>query len=67
MERERGVFDKYISRVLGKLSVPKMQNSIKLRLKMKNEEPAKEQKNQPFVQHLQLSKKKEVSIVKGDH
>lgn len=39
MGREEGVFDKYISRVLGKLSEPNMQNSIKLRLKMEDDEP----------------------------
>lgn len=36
---EDGEFDKYISRVLGRLSVPKMQNSINFRLKILDEDP----------------------------
>lgn len=39
MGKDEGAFDKYISSVLGRLSVPKMQNSTKLRLKMKTVEP----------------------------
>lgn len=33
------MFDKYMRRVLGRLSVPKMQCSIKLRLRMVKDEP----------------------------
>jgi hypothetical protein len=38
--RDEGVFDKYIIRILGRLSTPKMQCSIKLRLAKEKEVPA---------------------------
>lgn len=39
MGRDEGVLAKYISRVLGRLSVPTMQNSIKARFKIAEDEP----------------------------
>uniref|UniRef100_M1CL99 Transferase, transferring glycosyl groups n=2 Tax=Solanum TaxID=4107 RepID=M1CL99_SOLTU len=39
-DSEDGEFDKYINRVLGRLSEPKMQNSVNFRLKIADDDPA---------------------------
>jgi len=48
LDRDAGVFAKYISRSLGRLSSPKMQNSMKLRLKIEKDEPAQKRPRFPF-------------------
>jgi len=53
LDKDEGVFAKYISRILGRLSSPKMQNSMKLRLKIEKDEPA--QKGPRFTQPFSLT------------
>lgn len=38
-DSEDGEFDKYINRVLGRLSEPKMQNLVNFRLKIADDDP----------------------------